>query len=222
MLPTDAEVDRLLHGVLDLGCTVIDTAPAYGLSEERIGRSIAARRPEYLLSTKVGETFTNGASTYDFSAAAVRASLERSFQRLRTDWLDLVFIHSRGDDLEILDQTDVVAILSEYRDQGRIRQIGLSAKTGAGARQSLDWADAVMVEYNLRDRSLADVMTEASSRGVKVYVKKGLSSGHGPIEESIRFVLGHPAVTCLVAGGLNLDHFRQNWFTAIDAGPSRE
>src|ERR1700753_3497434 len=63
-LPSDAEVDRLLNGVLDLGCNLIDTAPAYGLSEERIGRSIGHRRDEFILSTKVGESFEDGRSMF--------------------------------------------------------------------------------------------------------------------------------------------------------------
>ena len=53
-LPTDDEADRLLNAVLDLGVTYIDTAPAYGLSERRIGRSLAHRANEFVLSTKVG------------------------------------------------------------------------------------------------------------------------------------------------------------------------
>src|SRR5690554_164313 len=93
-LPDDREVEQLLNGVLDLGINYIDTAPAYGISEQRIGQAIGHRRTEYVLSTKVGETFTNGQSTFDYSSDAVRASIERSCKRLRTDVLDIVFIHS--------------------------------------------------------------------------------------------------------------------------------
>jgi len=221
-LPTDAEVDRLLNGILDLGCTVIDTAPAYGLSEERIGRAIQARRGEYRLSTKVGETFADGRSTYDFSHGAVHASLERSLNRLQTTWLDAVYLHSSGDDLRLLTETDAPGVLQEWRSRGRIGQIGLSAKTVEGARLALEWSDLLMVEYNLRDPSFADVITEAHARGVDVYVKKGFASGHGPIEESIRFVLGHPGVTCLVAGGLSLEHFQANWAVAMDMSNHHE
>src|SRR5579862_3678712 len=76
-LPSDEQVAALLNGVLDLGINYIDTAPAYGTSEERIGRAIAGRRSEFVLATKVGETFEAGVSTYDFSAAAIRASVAR-------------------------------------------------------------------------------------------------------------------------------------------------
>lgn len=220
-LPSDTEVAELLNGVLDLGCNVIDTAPAYGLSEERIGRAIAHRRSEYLLSTKVGETFDAGQSTYDYSAAATRSSLHRSLQRLQTDHLDLVFIHSHGDDRRILTETDVVPVLCEFRDQGMIRAIGLSGKSTEGAQLAMEWADALMVEYNLRDQTHADVISEAARRGITIFVKKGLGSGTFPAAESIRFVLGHPGVSSLIVGGLSLTHFQDNWRVAVDLAAER-
>src|SRR3990172_2700606 len=75
-LPDDKTVEALLNGVLDLGINQIDTAPAYGSSEERIGRFLSHRRDEFILSTKVGETFADGASRYDFSRQAGRDSIE--------------------------------------------------------------------------------------------------------------------------------------------------
>ena len=76
-LPTEQESDRLLNSVLDLGITVIDTAPSYGLSEERIGRYLSHRREEFFLSTKAGETF-EGESRYDYSKDAIVASVHSS------------------------------------------------------------------------------------------------------------------------------------------------
>ncbi|HET6423837.1 MAG TPA: aldo/keto reductase [Planctomycetaceae bacterium] len=216
-LPDEDEVARLLNSVLDLGCTLIDTAPAYGLSEERIGRAIGTRRSEFVLSTKVGETFADGQSTFDFSRAGVEASLHRSLKRLRTDVLDVVFIHSNGDDDHILRQTDTAAVLQEWKARGAIRAIGLSGKTLQGARQAMSWADALMVEYHLDDTSHAEVMAEAARRNIAVFVKKGLASGRLPADEAIRFVLSNPAVTTLILGGLNFVHFQHNWQTAVAA-----
>jgi aryl-alcohol dehydrogenase-like predicted oxidoreductase len=117
-LPDDAAAGRLLNGVLDLGVNYIDTAPAYGVSEERIGRFLAHRRAEFVISTKVGETFADGRAVYDFSGAAVRASVERSLRRLRIDVLDIVFVHAHADDAGILRETDVVATLRELKQTG--------------------------------------------------------------------------------------------------------
>ena len=209
-LPSEQQVERLLSAVLDLGINYIDTAPAYGLSEERIGRAISHRRREYVLSTKVGETFADGRSTHDFSSKAVQESVTRSLKRLRTDVLDLVFIHSGGEDLAILEETDAVPTLTRLRDAGLIRAIGLSGKTIDGARAALGWADVIMVEYHLRDRAHAEIIAEAQRRDVGVVVKKGLASGHLDPAEAIGFVLGTPGVGSLVIGGLNIEHLQEN------------
>lgn len=221
-LPDEATVERLLNTVLDLGISYIDTAPAYGLSEERIGRAIGRRRSEFVLSTKVGETFENGESAYDFSAAAVRESVTRSLNRLRTEVLDVVFIHSDGRDLAILYETDVVETLRDLKAAGTVRAIGFSGKTIEGARAALVWADAIMVEYHLQDASHAAVINEATELGIGVVVKKGLASGRLPPEEAIRFVLGDSKVSSLVLGGLNPEHLRANAAiieTLLDGGP---
>ncbi len=209
-LPDQHAVDVLLNDVLDCGITYIDTAPAYGLSEDRIGRAVAHRRDEFILSTKVGERFANGKSTYDFSEAAVRRSVHRSLERLRTDVLDLVFIHSTHDEKTVLEATDVVSTLHALRDEGLVRKIGFSGYTADAVESALPWCDAIMVEYHLECRSLEPVIATAAARGVSVMVKKGLASGRLNVVEAIRFVLSNTGVTSLLIGGLNRDHVRDN------------
>jgi aryl-alcohol dehydrogenase-like predicted oxidoreductase len=81
-LPDEDKSIELLRALLPLGITYVDTAPAYGLSEERIGKALASSRSDLVLSTKVGESFENGISTYDFSASdgAERDAQPRSFE----------------------------------------------------------------------------------------------------------------------------------------------
>lgn len=216
-LPDDTTVAHLLNGILDLGITYIDTAPAYGASEEHIGRAISRRRGEFTLSTKVGEFFENGVVRYDFSSAAVRQSVEASLRRLRTDVLDIVFIHSTHDDLRIVEQTDVVATLLSLRDAGLIRGIGLSGYTTEACRAAMAWADALMVEYHPGEESLAPVIAEAHAAGVAVIVKKALASGRLSATTALSFVLSNPAVTCVAVGSLNLDNLRENVRIALGA-----
>ncbi|QDT94588.1 aldo/keto reductase [Gimesia aquarii] len=219
-LPDDATTDHLLNSILDLGINHIDTAPAYGISEERIGRFLAHRRKEFLLSTKIGETFENGQSTYDFSRASLQSSIERSLQRLKTDVLDIVLIHSNGDDESILTETDAVEVLQTAKQAGQIRWIGLSGKTVSGVTSALTWADVLMLEYHLEDRSLEDVIRQAAQQGIGVIIKKGLASGQLPAEEAIPFVLSNPGVSNLVVGGLSLKHIQTNWHTAASVRPA--
>ncbi len=216
-LPDDDAVARLIDGLLDLGINYIDTAPAYGLSEERLGAVLSGRRGDIVLSTKVGETFENGRSTYDFSAEGIRASVQRSLQRLRTETIDIVFIHSDGNDMRIMAETDAVPTLTALRDEGVVRAIGLSGKTVEGARAALSWSDVLMVEYNDHDRAHGGVIAEAAQRGVGIVVKKGLSSGRLAAEPAIRFVLGTGGVGSLVVGSLSLEHIRDNVTVARDS-----
>lgn len=209
-LPSDEHVASLLNGMLDLGINYIDTAPAYGLSEQRIGQSVAHRNDAFIVSTKVGERFESGHSSYDFSAQAIRNSVKCSLANLKRDSLDVVFIHSDGRDMEILQNTAAVITLQALRDEGVIRAIGFSGKTVEGAHSSLNWADVIMVEYHMHDRTHEQVINEAFDRGIGVIVKKGLASGRLPAADAIRFILENAHVTSLVIGGLNLEHIRAN------------
>jgi aryl-alcohol dehydrogenase-like predicted oxidoreductase len=211
-LPDENEVAALLDGVLEMGINLIDTAPAYGLSEERIGRALAPRRHEFVLSTKAGELFEDGRSTYDFTSSGIRRSVQRSLRRLRTDFVDLLLIHSDGNDVEILERSEAVATVLELRDAGLARAVGFSGKTVEGARAALVWADVIMVEYHAEDRSHDAVIAEACAPDIDaaVLVKKGLASGRLAPEVALPFILENPNVASVVIGGLNLEHLRQN------------
>lgn len=209
-LPTESRARELIDEVLDLGIRYIDTAPAYGTSEARIGQALAGRHEACLVSTKVGETFCEGESRYDFSAEATRLSVARSRERLGRDVLDLVLVHSDGNDLSIQEQTDVVGTLQQLKAEGAIRAIGFSGKTVEGARRALAWAGVLMVEYHVEDPSHGEVMHEARQRGVGVIVKKGLASGRLDPKRAIRFVFDHPGVTSLVVGSLDPRHLAAN------------
>lgn len=209
-LPSDHEAERLLNQVLDLGVTHVDTAPAYGCSEERVGRFLSHRRHEFVLSTKIGEEFVDGESSYDFSAAAIRNSVARSLSRLRTDVLDIVFVHSDGNDLEIQQSSDAVGTLLTLKAKGLMRTVGFSGKTVEGCRAAVAWADVLMLEYHPGDTSMDPVISEAARRGVGVVVKKPLASGKLNPADALRFVLSRDGISNAVVGTLNTDHLRAN------------
>ncbi|MDG2291262.1 MAG: aldo/keto reductase [Phycisphaerales bacterium] len=178
LIPSDDEVARLLDGILDLGINLIDTAPAYGTSEERIGQCLASRRDEYLLSSKAGEQWKDGHSCYDFSPEAIRRSVQESLSRLQTDHLDLLLLHSDGSDLQLQQDGVLPNLLRSLRDAGMARAIGMSGKSSDGMHAALEWADVVMLEYNIDDTTMEPVIRAAADQGVGVLVKKGLGSGH--------------------------------------------
>jgi aryl-alcohol dehydrogenase-like predicted oxidoreductase len=210
-LPSAADARALLHGVCDLGIDLIDTAPAYGLAESRIGQALMARRDSVVIATKVGERFAGGRSECDFSRAAVERSLRESLQRLCTDRIDVVHVHSDGSDLAILRDGGAIGALDDARARGHLGVIGFSPKTVEGAMACLGDAriGSLMLEYHPRDTSMAPAMDECARRGIAVLVKKPLASGAIPPTDAIPFVLAHPAVTAAVVGSLRIEHIRE-------------
>ena len=110
-LPSDKQIDELLDTALRSGVNLIDTAPAYGASEARLGAFVGSHRDRLVLSTKCGEQYRNGSSVYDFSTGAITASVEASLRHLHVDHVDILLLHSDGRDIEILTQTDALEAL---------------------------------------------------------------------------------------------------------------
>jgi len=218
-LPSEIESARLLQGVLELGVDLIDTAPAYGLSESRIGAAIGERRGDFVISTKTGEEREGEVSSFDYSERATETSVCRSLVRLRTGSLDVVFVHSDGRDLEILRNTRVVEVLDRLRRQGLLRVIGFSGKSVEGGLAAADdpRIDALMVEYNPRATMQRPVIERAGSLGKAVIVKKALAHGALTPSESIPFILERPEVTSIVIGTLDRAHLAEACRAASDA-----
>lgn len=209
-LPTDDQIRVLLDTCRELGVNLLDTAPAYGSSETRIGRLLPGERAGWILCSKVGEAYGKAGSRYDYSPAAVKRSLARSLRNLRTDYLDILLIHSDGNDLDIIEGTDIVNSLVRIREQGLVRHIGMSTKTVAGTRAALAFSDILMVTLNLADQSQLEAIQEAGARGCGLLLKKVLASGHAPPGESLSFALNAVAGASAVVGTINPEHLRAN------------
>lgn len=205
-LPTEQEVAELFESALKLGVNLIDTAPAYGDSEERLGALVENHRDEIVLCSKCGETYENGRSVHDFSAAAIVASVEASLRRLRTDHIDILLLHSDGRDVEILTQTDALEALARLKHSGKVRAVGISAKTNAGIMEAVRSCDIVMAPLSQKETALADALAKAHDQGLGVLAIKGLFSGHLEARPAIEFVLNQPFIDALVIGTLNPAH----------------
>lgn len=125
----EEEASRVLNAVLDLGVTMIDTARAYGLSEERIGRHIARRRDDYVISSKCGYDVDG---TTDWTPECITRGIERSLQKLQTDRIDIMHLHSCGADT--LRNDDLIAALQKAVDSGKVRVAGYSGEDEPGHR----------------------------------------------------------------------------------------
>jgi aryl-alcohol dehydrogenase-like predicted oxidoreductase len=219
-IPDDAAARNLLAQARDLGINLIDTAPAYGTSETRLGPLLRGQREDWVIVSKVGEEFENGQSSFDFSPAHTRFSVERSLKRLETDFIDLVLVHSDGNDVAILRDSGVYETLIDLKREGKIRGFGLSGKTVEGGLFALDQGDCAMVTYNLNEQAEVPVLDYAEAHGKGILIKKALASGHAclagedPVRASFELIFSHPATASAIIGTINPQHLAHNVATA--------
>lgn len=136
---------RIVYEALDRGINFFDTAPSYWEAEETLGRVIAPRRAEAIIATKVNES----------DAGAARACIERSFERLKVDTIDLIQIHS------LQGWREVTPVIEEYRSKGRVRFIGLTASNPVQYPEMMEAMrtgayDTVQIMYSLAERSCTE------------------------------------------------------------------
>ncbi len=231
-LPSDEQLRQLLDICREFNINLLDTAPAYGYSEERLGGLLKKGRQDWVITTKVGEEFeednrsNEGQSRFDFSVKHTRLSVERSLRRLNTDYLDLVLIHCDDNDLDVLTQTPVVATLEQLKREGWIRAYGASTKTAEGGLLAAELCDAVMVTFNRNARDTEAVIDRCAQLGKGVLLKKVFASGHichdsppnsDPIAEALSLALGKAGVSSAILGSINPTHLRDNALKALIA-----
>ncbi|MEM7077983.1 MAG: aldo/keto reductase [Pseudomonadota bacterium] len=213
-LPDDKAAAQLLAVARDLGVNLIDTAPAYGTSESRLGKLLTGQRQDWVIATKVGEEFDGTASHFDFSPQHCVHSVERSLQRLDTDYLDLVLIHSDGEDEKILHEAGTLDALQDLKRRGLVRYSGISHKSAHGGYRALQLGpaagvDVIMATLNSAHTEEQQLIADAGEQGVGVLVKKALASGHGNAAD-LHLVAASPGVSSIVVGTTNPEHLLAN------------
>lgn len=236
---------RLLNHALDLGLTLIDTARSYGLSEERIGRHLARRRDEFVLSTKVGYGI---AGRDDWTYDCVVAGVDAARDRLRADVIDLVHLHSCG--LDVLDAGEVTRALEDCAAAGKLRVVAYSGD-GDALRYAISSGafGAVQASVNLCDQQGVRPLREARACGLGTIAKRPLAGrpwraagtppdavhaeyarrfevlrGEFGFEAgnweslALRFAAYAPGVDCVIVGGTDPGHLERNR-AAVMAGP---
>jgi len=210
-LPDDTAVTALLAEARALGINLLDTAPAYGESEPRLGRLLPGPRSDWVIVSKAGEWFADGQSRFDFSPDAIQASVEDSLRRLRTDYLDAVLLHSDGQGEDGDRFLPAAERLARLKTQGKLRATGFSGKTLAGGLHMLGYADVLMVTYNPGYRDEAPVVAAAARAGKGILVKKALASGHAADPAAaLAEIAGLPGVSAIVVGTLSRANLRAN------------
>ncbi len=241
---TDAEAERLVHGALDLGVTVFDTARSYGASEDRLGRALAHRDHDVVVFTKGGYGVDG---VPDWTGEVIRRGVDDARRRLGRDRLDGFFLHSCG--VDVLERGDVVDALLEARASGKVRLTGYSGEGGALAwaaarRDTFSALELSLSPFDQRNRGLA---AAAERESFAVLAKRPLGnapwrygsrperadeatywdrmramafdpSPRGWAETAIRFAAFHPGVTTALVGTATLSHLEAA-VRAAAAGP---
>ncbi|MDH5723815.1 MAG: aldo/keto reductase [Alphaproteobacteria bacterium] len=210
-LPEEDFLAELLALAKSLGINTLDTAPAYGTSEERLGRLLKGQREDWVIIGKVGEEFENGESSYNFTPDHFKFSLERSLRRLNTDYIDMLLIHSDGKDMDILQNDDLIKTMHRFKEQGLVKAIGASTKTVEGSIKCLELMDVVMATYTPDYTDEKPVLDYAALYNKGVILKKLLSSGHNTdIRSCMKFAFSHPGCSAAIIGTINPEHLKEN------------
>ncbi len=179
--PPDSETVALIHHAIDQGVNFFDTARAYGRSEELLGKALRGRRQSVLVATKVSCLDEDGAALPRLDMAEqMTQSLHTSLRLLRTDYVDLLLLHSAS--TELLENSDAIALLKDFQAQGKARAIGASTYGIAAPRSAIaQKIDALQVAFNILDQRLATGLfpyAEAAGTGIivrSVFLKGVLS-----------------------------------------------
>ena len=174
-VPQDT-VTRLLHAALDAGLNVIDTAECYPDSEEKIGEAVPGRRGDYFLFSKVGHDGNSFGAGNHWKPAMMAESIDRSLQRLKTDRLDLMQLHSCTE--AQLRQGDVIDVLRRARDAGKTRFIGYSGDGQAALHAVQSGAfDTLQISVSIADQEAIDlVLPAAKQKGMGVIAKRPIAN----------------------------------------------
>lgn len=160
--PSDDEAARLLNRALDCGYDHLDTARIYGLgkSESLIGNALHGRRKEFFVASKTGIIVDGDKRRIDCRPEVIRSAVDESLRLLRTDHIDLYYLHRRDFTIPI---EESVGALGELVQQGKIGGIGLSEIGGDALRRAHATfpVAAVQNEYSLWARNSEIAVLEA-------------------------------------------------------------
>ena len=219
-------VMAIVNEAVDLGINFIDTAHNYGNGEEGIGKALGKRRDQVFLTTKV----------WADDADEARTSFEESLRALRTDHVDLVYLHSMGNrDVKRATADDgALTYLLRQKETGKTRFVGISGHSQVESFIPVietGQIDVVMMAMNFVDRYVygfeEKVLPVAIKHNVGVACMKvfggirggfGVAGGPNPgpqldqrwLEQAIRYAMGLPGVATLVIGPHTVDQLRQN------------
>ena len=216
-LSSTPETHAFLRQAVEAGVGLIDTAHGYtgGESERAIGEALSPEPDALVVATKGGYS---GAGSIE----AIQAQIEQSLESLRTDTIDLYYLH-RVDPETPLEES--LGAIAEYREAGKIKEIGVSSVDveQIEVARAVAPVAAVQNHYNVAERSSDEVVDYCEENGivfVPYYPLKGhappalaeVAEGHDASQEQIAlaWLLRRSPVMLPIPGTLSIEHLREN------------
>ena len=184
---------RTIHEAHDLGITLLDTAPAYGLghSEEVVGKALKGRRSDFVLSTKCGLVWDGGEGSVlmsrdgvtllrNLSAKSVRKQLDESLKRLQTDYIDIYITHWQATEPFLVPIEETMGVLNELVKEGKILGIGISNVTADQIDEYSKFGKIALIQqkYSMLDRTHeATLMPKCKEHGITFQAYSPLERG---------------------------------------------
>ncbi|MEE4144479.1 MAG: aldo/keto reductase [Halieaceae bacterium] len=217
-----ANLTQVMQAFFDAGGTVIDSSPMYGNAESRVGDVLRAmpEQPKPFAATKVWTTGRQQGI----------AQMEESARRMNVERFDLIAVHNLQDWQTHLDT------LKTWKAEGKVRYIGITTSHGRDHEEFLkvmrsEPIDFAQFSYNIEDRTAErELLPVAAERGIATMINrpyqrgalfsksrgKALPALAADLDCSswgqfyLKFILGHPAVTCIIPATASLNHMVDN------------
>jgi aryl-alcohol dehydrogenase-like predicted oxidoreductase len=179
--PADTLGD-LFQEVVDSGINLFDTAPDYGIAEELIGTYLSHRRSEILLATKCGCVSGPGPTIgllpqHDYTPKHIRAGVEESLRRMKTDYLDILQVHI-SPTRQLLEASGTIEAMQSLRDNGKVRYLGMSGTLpNITDHIAMGVFDTFQIPYSALQREHEDVISEAAAAGSGTVIRGGVARG---------------------------------------------
>ena len=229
-----ANISAVMAAFFNGGGTVIDSSPMYGEAESRVGDVLRAmpQRPKLFAATKVWTTGRKQGI----------AQMEESARRMDVERFDLIAVHNLQDWQTHLDT------LKNWKTEGRVRYIGITTSHGREHEALLqimrsEPLDFVQFSYNIEDRAAeSELLPTAAERGIATMINRPFQLGAlfnrsrgaelPPLAAELdcnswgqfylKFILGHPAVTCIIPATASVQHMVDNMHASFGRVPNEQ
>lgn len=214
----DAEgTGKLVDRMVEAGINYIDTARAYTVSEEYLGKALKGRRDQFILATKC-----RAESKKQFAI-----SIDTSLKMLQTDYIDLYQFHNPSvQDFEaLIAPGGALEAMMEAKAAGKVGHVGITAHSLEVFRRALetDWVETIMFPYNIVESQGTELIAACQEKNIGFIDMKPMAGG--AIEDTdlaLRYVLSNPAVTVVIPGMAAEEELEKNIAACSNTAPLTE